>query len=142
MRVPINDDTIEIQLTTQKDSAFKVDVCEFTYLPTSSDIYYGTEARKCTNNIENTSTESLKYKYPFSSSENVRYLSICVTNLNNDLTYINTNIYSEVPPEPTDPTPESTDPTPEPSDPSPNPGSAEKNNFSKVLLGLLFLILI
>ena len=65
-----------------------------------------------------------------------------MTNLNNDLTYINTNIYSEVPPETTDPTPESTDPTPEPTDPSPNPGSAEKNNFSKVLLGLLFLILI
>ena len=45
-------------------------------------------------------------------------------------------------PEPTDPTPESTDPTPEPTE-SPNPGStAEKNNFSKALLGLLFLILI
>ena len=146
MRIPINDDTIQIQLTTQKEydknAAFKVDVCEFVYLPTSTDIYYRTDRMKCTVNLENTSTESLKYKYPFTSSENVHYLSICVTNLNDDLTYINTNIYSEVPPEPTDPTPESTDPTPEPSDPSPNPGSAEKNNFSKVLLGLLFLILI
>ena len=137
MRVPINDDTIEIQLTTKKEydknAAFKVDVCEFVYSPTSTDIYYGTISRKCTNNLQNTSTESLKYKYPFSPSENIQYLSICVTNLNDDLTYINTNIYSE------DPTPESTDPIPGPTDPS---GSAEKNNFSKALLGLLFLILI
>ena len=147
MSVPIIDDeTIEIQLTTQKEydknAAFKVDVCEFEHKPTPSEIYFGTGAKKCTNNLQNTSTESLKYKYPFTSSENVRYLSLCVTNLNDDLTYINTNIYSEVPPEPTDPTPESTDPTPEPTE-SPNPGStAEKNNFSKALLGLLFLILI
>ena len=126
------DDTIEIQLTTQKEydknAAFKVDVCEFEYLPTSTDIYYRTIEWKCTNNLENTSTESLKYKYPFSSLKNVHYLSICVTNLNDDLTYINTNIYSEVPPEPTDS--------------SSNPGSAEKNNFSKALFGLLLLILI
>ena len=132
MRVPINGDTIEIQLTTQKEydknAAFKVDVCEFEYLPTSTDIYYRTIEWKCTNNLENTSTESLKYKYPFSSLKNVHYLSICVTNLNDDLTYINTNIYSEVPPEPTDS--------------SSNPGSAEKNNFSKALFGLLLLILI
>ena len=133
MSVPIIDDeTIEIQLTTQKEydknAAFKVDVCEFNHEPTQSEIYFGTGANKCINNLENTSTESLKYKYPFRSSENVYYLSICVTNLNDDLTYINTNIYSEVPPEPTDS--------------SSNPGSAEKNNFSKSLLGLLFLILI
>ena len=136
MRLPINRDTIEIQLETRKayaQNAFKVDVCEFDHLPTSSEVYFGTNAKKCFINLQNTSTENLKYKYPFSSEENVNYISICVTNLNDDLTYINTNIYFE------DPTPESTDPTPGPTDPS---GSAEKNNFSKALLGLLFLILI
>ena len=51
--------------------------------------------------------------------ENVNYISICVTNQNADLSYIKTNIYKEV-------------------GPSPDTGSAEKNNFSKILLGLLF----
>ena len=125
MRLPINRDTIEIQLTTQKEydknAAFKVDVCEFDHLPTSSEVYFGTNAKKCFTNLQNKSTENLKYKYPFSSEENVNYISICVTNQNTDLSYIKTNIYKEV---------------------SPGSGSAEKNNFSKILLGLLFLILI
>jgi hypothetical protein len=126
MRLPINHDTIEIQLETKKayaPNAFKVDVCEFDHLPTSSEVYFGTNAKKCFTNLENKSTENLKYKYPFSSEENVNYISICVTNQNVDLSYIKTNIYKEV-------------------GPSPDTGSAEKNNFSKVLLGLLFLILI
>ena len=124
MRLPINRDTIEIQLETRKayaQNAFKVDVCEFDHLPTSSEVYFGTNAKKCFTNLQNTSTENLKYKYPFSAEENVNYISICVTNQNADLSYIKTNIYKEV---------------------SPGTGSAEKNNFSKILLGLLFLILI
>jgi hypothetical protein len=124
MRLPINRDTIEIQLETRKayaQNAFKVDVCEFDHLPTSSEVYFGTNAKKCFTNLQNKSTENLKYKYPFSAEENVNYISICVTNQNTDLSYIKTNIYKEV---------------------SPGSGSAEKNNFSKILLGLLFLILI
>jgi hypothetical protein len=124
MRLPINRDTIEIQLETRKaytQNAFKVDVCEFDHLPTSSEVYFGTNAKKCFTNLQNKSTENLKYKYPFSAEENVNYISICVTNQNEDLSYIKTNIYKEV---------------------SPGSGSAEKNNFSKILLGLLFLILI
>ena len=139
MRIPKNDDTAEIQITTQKNydknNAFIVEVCEYEHSPNPQEIYYGIGAIIC-RNLANISIESLKYKYPFTSTLKNHYLYICVTNQNSDLTYINTNIYKEV-------TPESTEPTPEPtSSPSPNRGSAEKNKFSKILLGLLFLILI
>lgn len=100
IRIPVESkDKMEIQLTSKiaynPQSAFKVDVCQYTYEPTDSQVYYPNKSRKCEIGLGNTSTESMKFIYPFETIEDIRYLSICITNTHDDLRYLYMYIYSE-----------------------------------------------
>ena len=100
IRIPVESkDKMEIQLTSKiaynPQSAFKVDVCQYTYEPTDSQVYYPNQSRKCEIGLGNTSTESMKFIYPFETIEDIRYLSIRITNTHDDLRYLYMYIYSE-----------------------------------------------
>lgn len=100
IRIPVESkDKMEIQLTSKiaynPQSAFKVDVCQYTYEPTDSQVYYPNKSRKCEDGLGNTSTESMKFIYPFETIEDIRYLSIRITNTHDDLRYLYMYIYSE-----------------------------------------------
>jgi hypothetical protein len=94
-----DDDEMEIQLTTHaaydKNSAFKVDVCQYVDQPTQQQVYYGNNAAKTNTSLENTSEEDGKYYYPFTTDKGIRYLSICITNNLHDLDYLYIYIYSK-----------------------------------------------
>jgi len=93
-----DNDEMEIQLTTHaaydKNTAFKVDVCQYVDKPTQQQVYYGNDAAKTMTSLENTSEEDEKYYYPFTTDAGIRYLSICITNNLNNLDYLFIYIYS------------------------------------------------
>ena len=93
------DDKMEIQLTTQssydKNSAFKVDVCQFKEKPSESQVYYGSNSKVCKNGLGNDSSEDKKYVYPFTTESEINYLAISIINQLNDLSYLFIYIYSE-----------------------------------------------
>ena len=93
-----DNDEMEIQLTTHaaydKNTAFKVDVCQYVNKPTQDQVYYGNNAAKTMTSLENTSEENEKYYYPFTTDAGIRYLSICITNNLNNLDYLFIYIYS------------------------------------------------
>ena len=93
------DDKMEIQLTTQstydKNSAFKVDVCQFKEKPSESQVYYGSNSKVCKNGLSNDSSEDKKYVYPFTTESEINYLAISIINQLNDLSYLFIYIYSE-----------------------------------------------
>lgn len=101
IRIPVESkDNMEIQITTKKaynnnQTAFKVDVCQYTYEPSDSQVYYGTNSRKCETDLKNESNENMKFVYPFETVEDIEYLSICITNNHDDLSYLYLYIYSE-----------------------------------------------
>ena len=137
-RLKVTDDTMKIQLLTKniydKTSAFKVELCEYDHTPTSPEIYYGNGAIKCFSDLENISQEELLHIYSFTPENGISWISICVKNNVDDLSYLNTYIYIESP-EPT------SSPQPEPTS-SPIPAGSKINNLSKYLLFLLLLILV
>jgi hypothetical protein len=77
-----------------KNTAFKVDVCQYVNKPTQDQVYYGNNAAKTMTSLENTSEEDEKYYYPFTTGEGIRYLSICITNNLDNLDYLFIYIYS------------------------------------------------
>lgn len=93
-----DNDEMEIQLTTHaaydKNTAFKVDVCQYVNKPTQDQVYYGNNAAKTMTSLENTSEEDEKYYYPFTTDAGIRYLSICITNNLDNLDYLFIYIYS------------------------------------------------
>jgi hypothetical protein len=93
-----DNDEMEIQLTTHaaydKNTAFKVDVCQYVDKPTQQQVYYGNNAAKTMTSLENTSEEDEKYYYPFTTDAGIRYLSICITNNLDNLDYLFIYIYS------------------------------------------------
>lgn len=93
------DDKMEIRLETQssydKNSAFKVDVCQFKEKPSESQVYYGSNSKVCKNGLSNDSSESKKYVYPFTTEEDINYLAISIINQLSDLNYLYIYIYSE-----------------------------------------------
>ena len=95
------DDKMEIQLETKATydakNAFKVDVCQYSSKPVEKQVYYGTGALKCTPNLSNESTESMRYIYPFTTELDASWLSISIINQiqDRDLTWLNMYIYSE-----------------------------------------------
>jgi hypothetical protein len=93
-----DNDEMEIQLTTHaaydKNTAFKVDVCQYVDKPTQQQVYYGNNAAKTMTSLENTSEEDEKYYYPFTTDVGIRYLSICITNNLDNLDYLFIYIYS------------------------------------------------
>lgn len=98
IRVPAwEDDDMEVQLTTHasynQQTAFSVEVCQYSYKPTEKEVYYPDQP--CSDPLENTSGESMKYIYPFRTAEEVEYLSIRITNNEKDLAYLYIYIYSE-----------------------------------------------
>lgn len=98
IRVPAwEDDDMEVQLTTHasynQQTAFSVEVCQYSYKPTEKEVYYPNQP--CSDPLENTSGESMKYIYPFRTAEEVEYLSIRITNNEKDLAYLYMYIYSE-----------------------------------------------
>ena len=94
-----SDDQMEIQLTTHiaydKNTAFKVDVCQYINKPTEDQVYYGNKAAKTNTQLENKSEEGGKYKYPFKTDSGINYLSISIINQLADLDYLFIYIYSE-----------------------------------------------
>ena len=102
LRIPVYPNyKINIQLETKenydKTNAFKVDVCQYNNKPVESQVYYGTDAIKCTNSLSNESQEDYKYIYPFKNElEEANWLSIRIINLINDkdLTYLNMDIFT------------------------------------------------
>ena len=66
---------MEIQLTTHKaydkNTAFKVDVCQYENKPAEQQVYYGNGAAKTKTYLENTSEEGSKYYYPFTSRNKI-----------------------------------------------------------------------
>jgi hypothetical protein len=95
----LDDDEMEIQLTTHKaydkNTAFKVDVCQYVDEPTQQQVYYGNNAARTNTSLENTSEEGGKYYYPFTTDKGIRFLSICITNQIGDLDYLFIYIYSK-----------------------------------------------
>ena len=93
------DDEMEIQLTTHKaydkNTAFKVDVCQYVDKPTEEQVYYGNGAAKTQAYLENTSDDEEKYIYPFTTIQGINYLSISIINQLSDLDYLNIYIYSK-----------------------------------------------
>ena len=94
-----DDDEMEIQLTTHKaydkNTAFKVDVCQYVDEPTQQQVYYGNNAARTNTSLENTSEEGGKYYYPFTTDKGIKFLSICITNQIGDLDYLFIYIYSK-----------------------------------------------
>lgn len=94
-----SDDQMEIQLTTHKaydkNTAFKVDVCQYVDKPTEEQVYYGNNAAKTNTQLENKSEEGGKYYYPFKTDSGINYLSISIINQLRDLDYLFIYIYSE-----------------------------------------------
>ncbi len=93
-------DNMEIQLKTDtapydKRKDFRVDVCQYSDMPTGQQVYYGDKNRPCSNDIPNTSTLEREYYYPFSTDNNVNYLSIRITNNLRDFKSLDIFIYSE-----------------------------------------------
>lgn len=93
------DDKMEIRLETQssynKNTAFKVDVCQYKDKPTESQVYYGTDSKICKTGLSNESSEDKKYVYPFTTEEGINYLAICIINQISALNYLYIYIYSE-----------------------------------------------
>ena len=93
------DDKMEIRLETKvyynKDTDFKVDVCQFKEKPNQSQVYYGSNSKVCKNGLSNDSSESKKYVYPFTTESEINYLAISIINQLNDLSYLSIYIYSE-----------------------------------------------
>ena len=93
-------DNMEIQLKTDtppynKRYDFRVDVCQYSEMPTGQQVYYGDKNKPCSNDIPNTSTLEREYYYPFSTENNVNYLSIRITNNLRDFKSLDIFIYSE-----------------------------------------------
>ena len=91
---------MEIQLKTDtapynKRKDFRVDVCQYSDIPTGQQVYYGDKNRPCSNDIPNTSTLEREYYYPFSTDNDVNYLSIRITNNLRDFKSLDIFIYSE-----------------------------------------------
>ena len=94
---------MQIQLTTHeaynKDTAFKVDVCQYNTRPVESQVYYIGRDNNCKNNLkryyENPSPYETKYYYNFQTERNVQYLSIRIINYISDLDYLFIYIYTE-----------------------------------------------
>ena len=100
IRIPsFSQDNMEIQLTTHKvynkQTAFKVDVCQYDKLPTESQVYYGDPDRPCNRDIQNISEEEKLFRFPFSTESKINYLSIRIINKEQDLGYLNIYVYSE-----------------------------------------------
>ena len=100
VRIAVNpEDKMEIRLETQssynKNTAFKVDVCQYKDKPTESQVYYGINSEICKVGLSNESSESKKYVYPFTTEKEINYLSICVINNIGGLDYLYIYIYSE-----------------------------------------------
>ena len=93
-----SEDKMEIRLETKvyynKDTDFRVDVCQFKDKPTESQVYYG-DSNICKNGLSNDSSESKKYVYPFTTEKDINYLSIRIINQLDDLDYLYVYIYSE-----------------------------------------------
>ena len=94
-----SEDKMEIRLTTHeandKDKDFKVDVCQYTTKPTEEQVYYGNKAAKCENGLKNESDKTKEYVYPFTTIQDINYLSISIINQYGHLSYLNIFIYSE-----------------------------------------------
>ena len=94
-----DDDEMEIQLTTHeaydKNTAFKVDVCQYEKKPTEEQVYYGNKAAICQTGLGNESKKEGKYHYPFTTGKGIRYLSISIINQLSNLDYLYIYIYSK-----------------------------------------------
>jgi len=94
-----SEDKMEIRLTTHeandKNKDFKVDVCQYTTKPTEEQVYYGNKAAKCENGLQNESDKTKEYVYPFTTIQDINYLSISIINQYGHLSYLNIFIYSE-----------------------------------------------
>ena len=100
LRLPfMSEDQMQIQLTTheayEKDTAFKVDVCQYDTRPVESQVYYIDRDINCKNNLKNTSPYATEYYYDFQTERNVQYLSIRIINYISDLNYLFIYIYTE-----------------------------------------------
>ena len=100
LRLPSkSEDQMQIQLTTheayEKDTAFKVDVCQYNTRPVESQVYYIDRDINCKNNLKNTSPYATEYYYDFQTERNVQYLSIRIINYISDLNYLFIYIYTE-----------------------------------------------
>ena len=101
-RIPVHPNAkMNIQLETKvnydKTNAFKVDVCQYNNKPVESQVYYDTDAIKCTIGLSNESEENYKYIYPFKNElEEANWLSIRIINqiTDKDLTYLNMDIFT------------------------------------------------
>lgn len=93
------EDKMEIRLETKvyynKDTDFKVDVCQFKNKPSESQVYYPTDSQICKNGLSNESSENKKYVYPFTTEKDINYLAISIINQLTDLSYLYIYIYSE-----------------------------------------------
>ena len=89
---------MEVQLTTKqeprdKDNDFLVEVCQYKFEPTQKQVYY--PDRACSKPLNNTSEETYKYTYPFTTDKDINYLSIRISNSNRKLNYLYMYIFSE-----------------------------------------------
>ena len=91
-------DEMEIQCTVDRRAIiyFKVDVCAYAYVPTNDQVETGYNGA-CVANLEGAKTEYNtydRYTYPFSTGDNVQYLSVHLQN-SESLYYLTVYIYSE-----------------------------------------------
>lgn len=95
----IEQDNMEVQIDTHvtynRDNDFKVNVCQYTYKPTETQVYYPTYDSLCKDPLKNESKEDKKYRFPFTTDKDTTYLSIRIINNDGDLDYLYLLIYSE-----------------------------------------------
>jgi len=95
----IEQDNMEVQIDTHvshnKDYDFQVNVCQYTYKPTETQVYYPTYDSLCKDPLKNESKEDKKYRFPFTTDKDTTYLSIRIINKDGDLDYLYLLIYSE-----------------------------------------------
>ena len=96
LKVEPNDKmSIECRVIHTAQIVFKVDVCPFNYEPNIQEILNGNSA--CAYNLQaSPSSDGTydKYSFPFSTAENVNYITVCLIN-QQSLDYLDVYIYSE-----------------------------------------------